>query len=116
MRKLLRLKRERETHGMSGTKEYGVWRTMIARCYDPNSISYFNYGAKSVTVCVEWRRSFIACFKYVGPRPNKPNMTIERIKSDKGYEPGNVRWATRQEQSDNRPTFNRKLTCRGRIL
>jgi hypothetical protein len=36
-------------------------------------------------------------------------MTLERINGTKGYEPGNVKWATRKEQTRNRPTYN-KLT------
>ena len=31
-----------------------TWEGMIARCYDPNSIEYPNYGACNVYVCDEW--------------------------------------------------------------
>jgi len=39
-------------------------------------------------------------------------MTLERIDNDSDYEPGNVRWATRQEQANNRIT-NRIFEYRG---
>jgi len=39
----------KEGHFLSKT-----WEGMIARCYDPNSIEYPNYGACNVYVCDEW--------------------------------------------------------------
>lgn len=36
----------------------------------------------------------------MGERPT-PGHTLERINNDGNYEPGNVRWATRQEQQRN---------------
>ena len=37
---------------------YNIWRTMISRCYNPNSCEYHNYGAKGVLVCERWH-----CYK-----------------------------------------------------
>ena len=50
---------------------------------------------------VRWAGSFTAFIADVGWRPS-PELTLERAENDKGYEPGNVRWATRKEQASNR--------------
>ena len=34
--------------------EYHVWRGMLLRCYDENSIGYKSYGAKGYYVCDRW--------------------------------------------------------------
>ena len=37
-------------------KLFDVWRSMIARCYNPKNQSYKTYGAKGITVCDRWKR------------------------------------------------------------
>jgi hypothetical protein len=41
-------------HGLSRSPEYRSWTAMMARCYDPNSISYKYYGALGIEVCEHW--------------------------------------------------------------
>jgi hypothetical protein len=91
--------------------EYHTWMAMTQRCYNPNSKDYKNYGARGITVCDLWRDSFEAFYMMVGQRP-EPHYTIERIDTNGNYEPGNVRWATRDEQTRNQRS-NVKLTLRG---
>ena len=52
-------------------------------------------------MCPEWAKSFMAFFSHIGPKPS-PGLTLDRIDNEKGYEPGNVRWATREQQTRNR--------------
>lgn len=87
------------THGKYKTKEYGVWEAMIQRCFNKRNSQYADYGGRGITVCPEWRKSFQAFIDHVGPRPE--SHCIERINNDGNYEPGNVKWATRFEQSRN---------------
>lgn len=104
-------KRRHERHGMHGTREYWIWQAIIQRCTNPHHHKYPLYGGRGITVCDEWRDSFMAFYLAVGDRPS-PRHSIDRIDNYKGYEPGNIRWATSSEQSNNRRQ-NQVVTYRG---
>lgn len=91
---------------------YVVWYGMIVRCTHPQDPGYVRYGARGIRVCDEWLASFQVFKRDVGPRPTLQH-TLDRYPDNTGhYEPGNVRWATRQEQARNTRT-NINLTFRG---
>jgi len=73
---------------------------MLQRCLNPKNKAFKNYGARGIAVCDRWRLSFDAFFADVGRRPGKA-CSLERIDNDRGYEPGNCRWATTAEQRRN---------------
>lgn len=77
--------------------EKRIWRDMIRRCTDPRRDDYQHYGARGITVDPRWLESFDAFLADMGRRPS-PKHSIDRINNDKGYEPGNCRWATQKEQ------------------
>ena len=54
----------------------------------------------SFTVCDRWLNSFENFLADMGRRPSV-NYSIDRIKNDGNYEPGNCRWATAKEQRNN---------------
>ena len=89
------------THGKSKTKLYWAWEGIKQRCTNPKHLYYARYGGRGITVCDEWRNSFESFSREVG-NPPSPNHSIDRIDNTKGYEPGNVRWATPEEQTINR--------------
>lgn len=97
--------RRPRTHGELNkpivSAEYETWRQMKQRCLNPRSRHYKNYGGRGITVCPEWRDSFELFLEHVGRRPS-PLHSLDRIDNDRGYEPGNVRWATAVEQQRNR--------------
>ncbi len=93
------------THGLRYSREYTSWTAMKARCLNPNTKDYPRWGGRGVTICAEWVSSFDAFYAHLGPRPK--NTSLDRIDNTKGYEPGNVRWATPSEQQRNRATAYR---------
>ncbi|MBO0765698.1 MAG: hypothetical protein J2P50_14075 [Hyphomicrobiaceae bacterium] len=59
-------------------------------------------GYNGVQVCARWQNSFQAFLEDIEPRPS-PKHSIDRYPNNAGdYEPGNCRWATAKEQSNNR--------------
>lgn len=83
--------------------EFSSWRGMNSRCHCKGDGSYKHYGGRGITVYPAWRGrgNFPEFLAYMGPKPD-PSYEIDRIDGEKGYEPGNVRWVTRSENSRNK--------------
>lgn len=103
---------KRERHGMDRTPEHSAWVSMRQRCTNPKKREYKHYGGRGIKVCDEWAHSFLAFFAHVGERPSDKH-SLDRIDVDGNYEPGNVRWATQQEQIDNTRTV-KMVTINGK--
>jgi predicted RNA-binding Zn-ribbon protein involved in translation (DUF1610 family) len=93
------MKHKNTRHGGKGTPTYRTWLAMKRRCLNPDDKDYYRYGAKGITIYSPWINDFRAFRDYMGERPK--DMTIDRIDWTKGYEPGNVRWATVIQQAEN---------------
>lgn len=78
--------------------EYRTWLAMKARCYDPKNKSYPDWGGRGIRVCDRWNTSFKDFLEDMGPRP-PDKQSIDRIRVNEDYGPGNCRWATLQEQA-----------------
>jgi hypothetical protein len=94
----------------------GIWKSIIDRCYDPDSRHYKNYGKRGIRACDRWRgpggyENFVAD---VGPRPSLKH-SIDRENNNGNYEPGNVSWATSAQQARNRRS-NVFTTISGRTM
>ena len=83
--------------------EYMAWMAMKRRCYDKSHPSYEDYGGRGILVCDRWLNSFENFIKDMGPKPG-PEYSLDRWPNNEtgNYEPGNCRWGTDQEQSNNR--------------
>ncbi|MDU1278356.1 MAG: hypothetical protein E6342_15765 [Clostridium sp.] len=91
-----------KTHGQSGTKLYAIWVTMRQRCYNTNNKDFYNYGAKGIKVCDEWLKDFSEFYRWSMENGYAESLSIDRIDPYGNYEPSNCRWATIQEQANNK--------------
>ena len=88
-------------HGKFGTKIYRTWGGIKFRCENPNSKAYPGYGGRGIKMYEPWSKSFVEFYKYIGDPPTDKH-TLDRIDNNKGYEPGNIQWATWKQQANNR--------------
>lgn len=79
-----------------------IWQDMKARCYNPSSDSFENYGGRGITVCREWKNDFTAFAVWAIKHGYKQGLSIDRIDNDEGYKPSNCRWATPKQQANNK--------------
>lgn len=86
--------------GACPSRTYTTWQTMKQRCLNPNHDAWYRYGGMGITICSRWRDSFENFLTDMGERPE--GRTLDRIDKDGNYEPGNCRWATPLEQSNNK--------------
>lgn len=93
-------KARRIIHGMANTREFKIWGGIKKRCLNKYCPAFKNYGGRGIVICDEWKTDFMAFYKHVGPSPSNQHE-IDRIDNDGNYEPGNVRWVVRQQNSRN---------------
>lgn len=101
------------THGQSRTPLYERWRAMLQRTGNPNNPEYVNYGGRGIGVCERWM-SF-AYFATDMAATFSPDLMLDRIDVNGGYEPNNCRWTTNREQQRNKRT-NHVVAWRGRSM
>jgi hypothetical protein len=109
----------RTTHGQSHrTREYETWSAMQDRCYNLNHPAYIRYGGRGIKVCARWRgpKGFVAFFMDMGEKPEgkyssgRALYSLDRWPDNDGnYTPKNCRWATSEQQGNNRSTTKRKV-------
>lgn len=76
----------------------------INRCHNPNDSGYPNYGERGIHVHEPWRtdrRAFLQHLVTLDGWDN-PKLELDREKVDRGYEPGNLRFVTREVNAGNR--------------
>lgn len=108
-----------ENHGMSHTKLYKIWSSMLERCYRVNFKHYDNYGGRGIIVCDEWQGfgGFTNFYNWSvdhGYEDGK-GLSINRIDNDGNYCPENCEWADWETQANNK-SCNIKLPIDGLML
>jgi endogenous inhibitor of DNA gyrase (YacG/DUF329 family) len=98
-----------KTHGHFGDRTYSSWCAMKQRCLNQRHLAFARYAGRGITICERWM-TFENFLADMGERPS--GKTLDRIDNDRGYEPGNCRWATRRDQGRNTRSV-RLITYRG---
>lgn len=79
----------------------------LQRCHNPNDKNYPNYGGRGIEVHEPWRngtegrRNFLTHLITLDGW-DIPNFDMDRIDTNKGYEPGNLRFVTRSQNMNNK--------------
>lgn len=88
-------------HGETGEYLHTAWMGARRRVTDEKHPRFKDYGGRGITMYYKWQKDYASYRDYInaelGPRPS-----LDRTDNDKGYEPGNLRWATTEEQLSNR--------------
>jgi len=89
------------------SQKWLAWHNMRRRASEARA------GYEHITVDPAWE-SFEVFDAYM-PDPPSPLHSLDRIRGAEGYWPGNVRWATKRQQSQNRRT-TRWIEHDGRVM
>jgi hypothetical protein len=97
----------RDANAVGRTPEYRAYMEAKLRCTNPNNHAWQDYGGRGIKFLFT---SFEQFFAELGKRPagvdsrGRALYSLDRKDNDGNYEPGNVRWATRDVQQNNRRT------------
>ena len=99
-----------KTHGMTKTRFYKIWRSIIDRCDSNKHESYIYYGKKGISYDKSWKtfeNFYIDMYedytKHI-EEYGEGNTSIDRIDVHGNYTKDNCRWATWEVQSRNKTT------------
>lgn len=91
------------THGLSGTKEYSIWSSMLERVRGQGSHGHY-YTELGVEVCDRWKepdgQGFLNFLEDMGECPD--GLTLDRVDNRFGYCKDNCQWADMSQQLSNR--------------
>jgi hypothetical protein len=81
-------------------RAFKAWWSAKQRCYNPNNKAFKYYGSLGISMFPGWVEDFPDFLNYMGDPPT--GLSLDRFPDPSGnYEPGNLRWATPEQQSRN---------------
>lgn len=95
-----KMKAAKQRHGHYNSRTYHSYHSMKARCLNKNHRQFKDYGGRGIGISDRWLDSFENFLADMGERP--VGRTLDRINNDLGYSKSNCRWATREEQNNNK--------------
>ena len=98
-RKVKEFTNENRSHKKTYHRLYNRWHQMIQRCHNPTHHRYKDYGARGISVCIEWRN--IENFINDMYSTFIEGLTLDRKDNQLGYSKDNCRWATSNIQQRN---------------
>lgn len=78
---------------------YRAWVNLKARCDNPKSPQYKDYGGRGITYTPRWKK-FENFLSDMGLKTDE-KLSIDRINNDGNYNKTNCRWATSVQQNNN---------------
>jgi hypothetical protein len=102
---------EKSANAVRNTRLYKCWSGIKGRCFNANSKAYAWYGARGITMCDEWARSFPAFKKWSVENGYSDSLEIDRIDNNGNYCPDNCRWVTHKVNCNNRRPRNSNCVC-----
>ena len=90
------------THGLTDHPLYGVWSSIVSRCYNENVEAYKHYGGRGIIMCDEWRNNPQQFIEWCLNNGWEPGLEIDRRENDGNYDPLNCRFVTSAINAMNR--------------
>ena len=88
--------------GNDNQRLYRIWKHMKNRCCNNNCLAFLHYGARGISICPEWKDNYQAFKAWALANGYQHDLSLDRINVNGNYEPNNCRWATAEEQANNR--------------
>ena len=92
---------------LKDAKTYRAWQHMKDRCNNPKNVRAAYYSQLDITYPAEWE-SYPNFQRDMGNAP--AGMSLDRRNNNLGYSKENCRWATPEQQNNNRSMFKTNQT------